>query len=292
MLRSALVGEQGLGDQHVAEVYDSAVAEHPEFLGLDQTELRAFIGSTLSRIAMFETVAHQPLEVTAEDAEKIAIVKIHSSTGSYDEPFKAEDNPRLREDKPWLAWFDKQRILHAVRLARKVAEVKSGYTVRLSGNYDENDVLRAKEEVKEQIAAYGPAVMYTGYPVETQKAEEVLRRPGGIIPEDKAIIIHGNPHNTVEGAQMMVDAFETYDYLLEGGQQIAVVTHAPHMARVLHIMDKYKYLPKGSDQPFVSPVATPAAGAHDFATMEARGLLYYAWLADSASKEPHPYQML
>jgi len=284
--------EQSVEASHIDEVYDSAVLEHPEFAGMDPMELRTFIGRSLGQIAMFEAAARQPLEVTPEDADRIAIVKIHSSTGSYDEAFKQEDNPRLRSDKPWLAWFDRQRVLQGIRLVRKVAEVRSGYTVTLPSNYTEADVMQARAETKEQIAAYGPAIMYSGYPVETQKAEEVLRRPGGVIPEEKALIIHGNPHNTVEGAQLLVDAFEKYDHLLEGRRQIAIVTHAPHLERVLHIMDKYPYLPAGSNVPFVSPVATPEAGVHDFATMEARGLLYYAWLADTASKEQHQFQTL
>jgi hypothetical protein len=167
---------------NIDEVYVDAVEEHPEFLELDsEGVLRGFIERELARIEYFEQIARKPLTISLQTAESIGAIRIHSGVGSYDEPFKKEDNPRL-QGKPWLQWFDRNRVNHAVRLARKVAEVRSGYSVK---DHAFRNMAVQREETKRLIAEYGPYLIYSGYPVETEKAAEVLARPGGIMPEEK-----------------------------------------------------------------------------------------------------------
>jgi hypothetical protein len=281
---SSQITEEVALPARVEEIYDSAVDEHPEFLTrCVEDELRRFIGEEILRIDVFEDVAREPLVVSREVADDIGAIKIHSGVGSYDEPFKPEDNPRLL-DIGWMQWFDRRRIDHGVRLARKIAEARSGYVIR---DQSFSNIADQREETKRLIAEYGPYLIYNGYPVETAKAEDVLARSGGIIPKEKAIIIHGNPKNTVEAARAM----EFPDYAVEGGKQIAIVTHAPHLARVLHIMGEYPFLPEGS-VPYIAPLPTPETGRTEFALMEIRGMLNYIFLDHDASKDAHQYQTL
>jgi hypothetical protein len=79
--------------------------------------------------------------------------------------------------------------------------------------------------------------------------------------------------------------------VVDGGKQVAIVTHAPHMDRVLHIMQSHPYLPDGSI-PYVAPLPTPEAGRREFSNMEVRGMLFYVYLQQDASEEPHPYQVV
>jgi hypothetical protein len=106
-------------------VYESALAEHPEYADFPADRLFEIIERSLGRIAIFEEEARKPLDISAEVAEKIGAVRIHSGVGNYDMPIKEDDNPRLI--KSWAHWADRRRIDHAVRIARKVAEVRSGY---------------------------------------------------------------------------------------------------------------------------------------------------------------------
>lgn len=268
----------------VDEIFDSAVAEHPEFVEkCDEHELRQFIGEKVLQIAAFEDIAREPLVVSREVADDIVAVKIHSGVGSYNERFKATDNPCFK-GKSWAHWFDRKRINHGVRLARKIAEARSGYTPKNQSFRTQAD---QREETKRLIAEYGPYVIYDGYPVETANAQDVLDRPGGIIPEKRAIIIHGNPTNTGEA----VKALKLPDFVVGSGKQIAIVTHAPHLARVLHFMEQDSSLPEGS-KPYIAPLPTPDEGRDEFALMEIRGTLNYIFLEHSAAKLAHPHQTL
>jgi hypothetical protein len=265
-------------------VYESALAEHPEYADFSADRLFEIIERSLGRIAIFEEEARKPLTISPEVAEKIGAVRIHSGVGNYDMPIKEDDNPRLI--KSWARWADRRRIDHAVRIARKVAEVRSGYKLAA---HPTKDKYTMREETRELIREFGPYVIYSGYPSETNKAEEVLDRPDTIIPREKAIIVHGNPKNTVDGSKMMAKEFPSES--LKDGKQAVIVTHAPHLERVLHIMSKHPYLPAGSI-PYVAPVATSPEGQAESALMETRGILYYTLLKDEAGEEPHPYQLL
>jgi hypothetical protein len=265
-------------------VYESALAEHPEYADFPADRLFEIIEHSLGRIAMFEEAARMPLVIDSETAENIGAVRIHSGVGNYDLPIKEDDNPRLI--KSWARWADRRRIDHAVRIARKVAEVRSGYQPPV---HPIRDMYAMREETKELIREFGPYVIYSGYPSETNKAEEVLNRPDTIIPREKAVIVHGTPKNTVDGSKMMIKQFPSES--LKDGKQVVIVTHAPHLERVLHIMSKHPYLPAGSI-PYVAPVATSPEGQAESALMETRGILYYALLKGEASEEPHPHQLL
>lgn len=239
----------------------------------------------MGRIAAFETAARRPLQISKESAENIDTIWLHSGTGSYDESFKAEDNPRLRLN-PWMGGWDRARMSHAVHLARKIAEINSGETIE-PGPLSE--LPGRLQKTKELIGEYGPTIFYSGYPAETQFAESLLDREGIIMPKHKVNILHKELHHTP-------DAIRTFAYAdaEAAGKQVAAVSHAPHLgARILPMMELYRPLTDGS-VPYMAPVATPAEGMHDFALMETRGLLYYLLLAAPivAATEPHPYQML
>ena len=267
----------------VAQIFQSALSEHPDYTTLNEEELKRFIAIEEARISGFEGLGQSPIKLSAAQAHSIGAIKVHSSVGSYDEPYKEDDNPRLK-NIDWLAWADRDRIKHGAYLARKVAETRSGYTIPA---YPLDRLHIQKEETKALIREYGPNLIYTGYPVETAKATEVLNRIGGIIPIEKCFIVHGTPRNTVEGIQQFI----LPEGALARDKELAIVSHAPHLARILHIMGQYPYLPAGS-LPYVAPVATPESGRLDFALMEIRGMLNYVFRDHVAAVQAHPYQTL
>lgn len=269
----------------IADVYASAVQEHPEYGDLPIDYLHVLIGRTLTRINAFEVAGRQPLEISKEAAENIGTIWVHSGTGNYDTPFKPEDNTRLRVNS-WMGGWDRARMSHAVHLARRIAEIRSGEVIEPGPM---SELPMRLEKTKDLIAEYGPTLFYSGYPAETQFAESLLDRAGMIIPKNKVHILHQELKHTP-------DAIKTFVYANAADQskEVAIVSHAPHLgARILHMMELYRPLTDGS-VPYMAPVATPEAGRAKFALMETRGLLYYALLADPllAATEPHPYQML
>jgi hypothetical protein len=268
----------------VQEVYDSALLQHPEYADMPAEYLQGIIGRALARIAVFEDAARPPLYISPETADAIGTIWVHSGTGNYDMPFKAGDNPRLL-DNPWMGGWDRSRLGRAALLARKIAEVRSG-TVLKPGPITE---LPARlQATKELIAAYGPTIVYSGYPTETAYAEKLVERDGIIMPKSKVMIIHGDLKTTADA----VRTFEYPDDSEAQSKEVAVVSHAPHLgARILHMMNYYHPLVQGS-VPYMVPIATPAEGRREFALMETRGLLYYMLLAQQAAEEPHPYRLL
>jgi hypothetical protein len=259
------------------------LAEHPEFEEVGEDRLRAIIDATLGRIALFEAAARRRLAISPEVAENIGTIWVLSGTGSYDERFKGEDPPCFR-DKLWMGGFDRARLSRGALLARKIAEVRSGRSA-VRGTMDNLPVRKAA--TKELIAQYGPAIVYNGYPCETEFVEKLLDRDGIVMPKEKVKIIHADLKVTTD----QVRTFTYPDDPSARDKEVAILTHAPHLARVLHMANRYKPFAEGA-VPYVAPVATPDAGRRDFALMETRGLLYYTYLRHDAAEKPHSYELL
>lgn len=262
----------------VDEVYSSALAEHSEFAGFDKAQLSATIRTVLGEIALFEELAREPLVITPPTAEKIGTLWVHSGTGNYDAPFKPEDNPRYL-DKPWTAGWDRARLDHAMRLAIKIAEARSGQTV-------ESSSLTDNPAAKALIAAYGPTIFYSGYPSETQFAERLFARDGIVMPSDKVKVLQKELEVTADA----VRNFEYPDDPAARTKEVAIISHAPHLARIIHMVNLHQPLTPGSI-PYMAPLPTPEVGRKEFALMEARGALYYMLLRHEATQDAYPYQL-
>lgn len=282
---------QRLESRHVSfiptvdEVYESALGEHKgAYDAIEPERMKALIGRTLERIVEFEDIARSPLYVNAESAKNIGTIWVHSGTGNYDNAFKAEDNPRLRLT-PWMGGWDHARMSQAALLARKITEVRSGQTLEPASL---SELPKQRQATKELIAAYGPTIVYSGYPVETAFADKLLDRPDIIIPRSKVKILHGDLKTTPDA----VRTFAYPDGPEAKSKEVAVISHAPHLgARILHFMQHFQPLVTGS-KPYMVPVATPEAGRKEFALMETRGLLYHIYITGLAAEETQAYQLL
>ncbi len=269
----------------VDEVYQSAIGEHPEFVEHGEDVLKGIIFGALERIDQLEEEARMPLTISPETAENVETIWIFSGTGSYDERFKPEDNPRLQVT-PWLGGMDRARLSHGARIARKIAEVRSGQADVTRGPL--GDFESRIERTRKLIAEFGPTIVYNGYLVETRNAEDVLGRDGLIIPAEKAKILHAD-------LKFTSDQFTNFEYADTPGAKIkdvVIVSHAPHLGgRITNIAKKYDPFTEGS-VPYLSPVPTPVEGRREFAMMEARGLLWYIYGKGDAAGAPHTYRLL
>ena len=265
--------------QQIEKIYEDALAEHPEFRKIEKEKIIAIIKREWDRIASFEAMGTRNakhLEIDAEIANKIGTIWVFSGPGTYDQPFKKNDKFR---EYPWAAWMDKIRLDHAALLAKKIAKARSGVP---TGNLSQNPA-----KVRSLIAKYGPYVVYNGFSEENLAFEKMLERGGAVLPAEKVKIIHADLETTVD----QIKTFSLPDDPAVGNKEVALVSHAPHLDRILHMLSKYKALRRGST-PFLFPVATPKEGRTQFGEMEIRGLLYRIFLTKDATEEPCPYHLV
>jgi hypothetical protein len=265
------------------EVYASACLEHPELTTFDPTQVKGLASRVLARISVFEQVAREPIEISPKTAADIETVWVHSGTGNYDNPFKSDDNERLK-DLPWMGGQDRARLDRGVCLAQRIAEIRSGQpTERITSD----SPLRQVQATRQLITTHGPTLFYSGYESETKYVSRLVDRPDFVMPAEKIRVLDTSLQTTT-------DAVKTFEYTDEKSatKNVVVVSHAPHVGgRILHMMQHFQPLHSGS-VPYVSPIASPEIGRYDFAMMEVRGLLYYAFLRGQASEMPHRFQLL
>lgn len=227
----------------------------------------------LNLIQSFEEAASHPnLPKTAEEAKKIKALWVFSGPGTYDLPFKDD----RYQNFPWAGFMDRRRLNRAGWLMRKITEIAIGKLL---------DGTKNPYDMRQAILENGPYLIYNGRPDENATVEDVLKRPGIAIPRGKVHVIDAIIDNTLD----QVKSFDLPINLnLQSDDRIALVSHAPHLARVLYVIDKFRPFPEGVRiQAF--PIATPREGKQIYAEMEIQGILYYAFVSNEASKNPYPH---
>ena len=73
--------------------------------------------------------------------------------------------------------------------------------------------------------------------------------------------------------------------------ELAIIAHAPHLVRILRIINKYRPFPNDT-RVRLFPVPTQGAdGKREYAMMEVSGTLYYSNVTHNATMEPYPYEI-
>ncbi|MBI4085843.1 MAG: hypothetical protein HY433_01200 [Candidatus Liptonbacteria bacterium] len=270
------------------ELYRKALADHTDYGNLPESEIKALITEIAQEIKQLEEVGEKEkarIEMPAETAKKIGAIWVNSGVGTYDTPLKEKERG-VYKNLPWIQWADRQRLNHAAILARKVAEARSGE------NFDRGSLASIKErkaKIKEMIGRYGPKIIYNGTELEDDTVADVLSREGTIIPEDDVIIIRGSVErpiiNTLDTVKTLKLPPEFRD-----DQELAIVAHAPHLARIMRMLNKQPPFPR-TTKVRLFPVPTPEAGKKEYAELEILGILNYVLRRGVAEKESYPYVM-
>lgn len=276
------------------EVYDGALGQHPDWLErdtLDPSLLKGIARQALQRSVLLEEAARQPLTVTPEAAHNIDTIWILSGTGLAGRDrseaellgsTKGKENKALI-GREWMQGWDHARVAQGVRLARKIAEVRSGRTI--SGSM--SSVADRAQATRELIAEHGPTLFYSGYEVETSNAAKLLTQEGTVIPAEKAHIL-STP------LRVSTDQVKTFEYPSDEARtkNVAIVSHGTHLAgRILHMMQRYQPLDESAQVPYLVPVPTLDVGRKQFAQLEGMGLLNY-FMEGDAAEVPHAWQLL
>lgn len=263
-------------------VYESAVNEHEALKRFSPDEIKQFIDDILREMELLEEIAardNRELHLSDDIAKKIEAIWVLSGPGTYDDPVK-EDRYR---DYPWARGMDRARLNYAARIAKRVAEARSGKSFDRGGL---SSLRKRKELTKESILESGPYIIYNGRPDENAVVRDVLTREGIIIPQEKVLVMG-------EGIDKSVDQVKTVhlpeDFDIEH-DELAIVSHAPQLVRIMRMINRYKPFPEGTKIRLL-PIVTPEGGKAEYALMETRGILYYTFLSPDrdAAKKSYPY---
>ncbi len=266
----------------IEAIYRSALAEHGEFKEVPAEEMRSLIGTVLSEMEELEAAADPKnalAAITPEIANSITALWDFSGPGTYDDPVK-EDRYK---DKSWARGMDRARLNYAAWLVRKITEMRDP-GIAQKGPIDE--AAERSNRARQSIREVGPTLIYNGTSEENAVVVDVLTREGIIIPSEKAHVMGEGIKNTVD----QIKTFSLPENLHEPGKEIGLISHAPHLIRVAHMLNRYQSIPPDMDIRFF-PIKTPEDGREEYTAMEIRGILYYIYLSKNhdAAKEPYPY---
>ena len=279
--RETLVGEPFL-DRTIAY----ALERNPSLVSIDRARVSGLARKTALEMAVFEEMARaQGLHVpeTAEEARKIKAIWDISFAGTYLKEFQDD----RYKDKPWATWTDRRRLNYSATLMRRLTEKITGRSYNTSPG--KKFTPQQLEELRSDIERFGPFLIYGSTSEQNEDLETALSEQGVVIPKNKVHIIAEKVVDTNTVDQMKTFSLPK-DLQVEDGDILAVVAHAPHLVRVLHMLNRYKPLPDGMGvHPY--PMAAPPAGGDNFAMQEISGILYYTFITGDSSEEIYPYKV-
>ncbi|MEK7143825.1 MAG: hypothetical protein AAB820_00640, partial [Patescibacteria group bacterium] len=149
-------------------------------------------------------------------------------------------------------------------------------------------IKETKQLTKKAILESGPYIIYNGTIEENENVKEILNREGIIMPPEKVMVIEEPIEKTVD----QVKTFKLPEGAYMIGKEIAVVSHAPHLSRIIRMVNRYKPFPPDVKMKLF-PLATPKEGKEEYIQKEISGLLYYIYVSDDhdAVKEPYSYEI-
>ena len=262
----------------VEKIYGAALAEHAQFREIPESNIKEVILTALEEIEKLEKAANPKntlAALTPEVAKKISTLWVFSGPGTYDDPIKEDRYKKYL----WAKGMDRTRLSYTAWLARKISETVSGET--LHGPI--NEIPERIQKDKKLIAENSPTILYNGTELENSVVKDVLTREGIIIPPEKIRIIGEGIDSTVD----QVKTFKLPEELHRPGGEIGLVSYAPHLMRIIHMLSQYNSLPEDMTVRLF-PIATPREGKEEYSTLEIKGLLYYVFLGKNAQVVAYP----
>jgi hypothetical protein len=273
--------KQDRENNRIDVIFESAIKQHDVLKNVPETEIKTLIRSVLEEIDLFEKVGKRDkkrLDVPLEVARNIVAIWDFSGPGTYDKPFK-EDRYK---DYKWAEGMDRARLNHTALLARKITEAIIGGVERGELSRVQTRIARSRENIRE----VGPFIIYNGTEEENAVVRDVLTRQGVVVPAEKVII----PEGRIEKTSDQIAKIKLPESVDIGGKEVAIVSHAPHLSRVIRMINRYRPFPENT-KIRLFPLPTPQAGKFEYAMMEIRGILYYVYVSpdSEATKDPYTY---
>ena len=254
-------------EQRIENIYNKSLAQHQEFSALDKNELLKAIELGLNEINKMEYLSEKEnieSSLTKDIAHKIAVLWDFSGPGVYSGP----DRDDRYKDIPWTRNMERDRLNYTFAIFKKITKLLESKM---------NIFLRKNK----------PIILYNGTIDENNKLRNVIKTGEVDIPKEKFIIIDNeNIHSTNDQIKTIIWPKELHKH----GKEIGLISHAPHLWRIVHVLNQYDNLPKDM-KIRLFPIKTPENKTKEYAEMEIMGLLYYSYVAKekSASTKAYPY---
>ncbi len=302
--RSAIMNKLEVSLPTTEQVLWFTLQERPNlFKEVGEYAARSFIEQSLELIRNLEHAAldrKNRLPKTRQEAWNIPALCIYSAPGTAEKAFK---NDRYKE-YPWSAWMDRNRLLYALSLTKKITETRI------------NKKIDTPEKFHEAVSKYGPEVLYSGRPDEQEAVERWLGTfKGGCMPKEKFHFIGGGIIDNTFDQVSKLYLPEIID--VSPGEEVGFILHSPQAARMLYMMQevanrnhvaylgyrpfphptfpfadpgKYAFGPNVRVFPMPSPrdPFTKERSRH-YTALEIRGLIYYRFYANPSLAANQPF---
>lgn len=258
-------------------VLKAAVIDTPQLKNIDPNEVNRVLDRDLAMLQEFEGAA-LPHPQVHPDTDVVFIVPGPGEYSLKVPPY--EQKPDRYQNLPWARKMDRARVRVGLALVREITAQRLGKNTQVV--------------TTEDIVQHGPWLHYSTTHWENEHIKGVLSEQAVKIPSEKIIMyedIVGNDGKTrpIVNTADQLEGLNFQDKVKP--RRIAVVSHAPHLVRIMHMMEKFKArIPAGAVvQPF--PLPTPVGGVPEYARMELQGTLAGIYKLGTASPTPYPYQL-
>lgn len=266
----------------IEHIYNTALHQNPGLGKIDKEEILRVIDTGLHEIERLENAANPQnakIFLTKEVAENIVALWDFSGPGVYDGPDRSDDR---YVKLSWSRGIERARLNYTAVLARNIAQLLQPETDIKGPKADtKGNISRSKEIISQS----GPTIIYNGTMKENERVMSILGRDTTIIPSEKVIIMD-NEH--IDSTNDQVKTMVWPKGLYQPGKEIGLISSAPHLWRIAHVLNQYKTIP-AEMKIRLFPIPTPKEGKEQYAAMEIMGLLYYAYIGKSAKTQAYPY---
>jgi len=210
-----------------------------------------------------EAAGAMNLPLSFDETKKIKAIWVISGAGTYFQPITNTAGDLIYKDKAWAHFSDHDRISYASEIVKKIGLLASAKSLP------------------------GPYLIYDGIEEQNEDLISAVESHEIMIPKSALFIPKGRILKTLD----QVKYFELpADLNIQNGDVIGVVSHAPHLARVMRMVNKYKPFPKGVKVKLLPLVFTGNKNEKEFAQAEITGILDYISKGE-ATEESYPYEL-
>lgn len=274
--------------ERIQVILEEGKKENPQLQKVEEAKLTKLIASSLQEVAQLEQLAREhrriliegKIPIPAESLAKLKALWVLSGPGLYRQAFKDD---RYR-DKPWAAFMGRHRLTYAGLLTRRLAEAKPGAPY---DHLQKGRITPLKSVIRNRILAAAPIILFNGREDENLDVRSIVSEDGKVIPPEKVWISGKSIDKTIDQVNSLT---LPPDLKLNPGDEIGIITHAPHFMRFAHMLNRF------SDKLPISPEVTIRAfplpsppNSQEYTDQEIRGLLYYVFITGEATKESYPY---
>lgn len=258
-----------------------ALVSYEHFWSGRETELDLFLRQIFIEAKEIEAAAAITcLPLNQRDARRVKAVWVLSGVGTYLVPVTDEPGDKLNLDKIWIYGSDKKRIDYALDLIKKISLLASG-----EYKFDQfDDPGLSRTEMMDLIENFGPTLVYNGIESQNNCLASLAHSGKILLPEKNLCILENEIKNSLDQTKTV----KFPGIKLEAGDVIGIVSHAPHLARVVKMLNKYRPLPSQVDVKLFPLVFENLENESKFLESELKGIIGYI-SQGLATPESYPY---